>query len=183
MFHYLNGTMEFTHCPSSCRSSFPINNLSSMINHIHCEEQESVQPPIDLEDGDKILLIDMNPAMEIHARTNIATELVIKDQRKKEAKPWNEQVPEYLHDFEDVFTKEKYDDLPPHRPWDHAIELLPGSQERLDCKIYPLSLEEQKQLDKFLEEHLRTGRIRHSKSPMASSLFFVRKKDGSLRMV
>jgi hypothetical protein len=46
-----------------------------------------------------------------------------------------------------------------------------------------LSPEEQKQLDEFIEEHLRTGCIRPSKSPMASSLFFVKKKDGHLRMV
>ena len=78
-----------------------------MINHIHCEEQESVQPPIDLTDGNTILLINMNPAMEIRACSNIATELAIKEHHKKEAKPWKEQVPSYLHDFEDVFTQEK----------------------------------------------------------------------------
>jgi hypothetical protein len=45
---------------------------------------------------------------------------------------------------------------------------------------YPLSLEVQKQLDDFLKEHLYSGRIRQSKSPMAS---LSRKKDGALRPV
>jgi Reverse transcriptase (RNA-dependent DNA polymerase). len=81
------------------------------------------------------------------------------------------------------FTKEEFDELPPHRPWDHAIELLPGTTERLDCKIYPLSADEQTQLDEFLEENLSTGRIRPSKSPMASPFFFIKKKDGKLRPV
>ncbi|KDQ25783.1 hypothetical protein PLEOSDRAFT_1026933, partial [Pleurotus ostreatus PC15] len=50
-------------------------------------------------------------------------------------------------------------------------------------KCYPLSPAEQKQLDEFLEENLRTGRIRPSKSPMAAPVFFVKKKDGSLCLV
>ena len=49
--------------------------------------------------------------------------------------------------------------------------------------MYPLNLDEQKELDTFLEEHLRTGRIQPSKSPMASPFFFVKKKDGRLRPV
>ncbi len=35
-------------------------------------------------------------------------------------------------------------------------------------------------LDEFLEENIHTGRIWPSISPMASSFFFVKKKDGSL---
>ena len=43
--------------------------------------------------------------------------------------------------------------------------------------------DEQKQLDEFLEENLRTGRIQPSKSPMASPVFFIKKKGGDLRLV
>jgi len=50
-------------------------------------------------------------------------------------------------------------------------------------KVYPLSLVEQKELDAFLEENLRTGQIRPSKSPMAAPVFFIKKKDGSLWLV
>ena len=53
----------------------------------------------------------------------------------------------------------------------------------MNCKIYALALGEQKALDDFLEENLRTGRIRPSISPMASPFFFVKKKDGKLRPV
>jgi len=42
---------------------------------------------------------------------------------------------------------------------------------------------EQKELDAFLEENLRTGRICPSKSPMAAPVFFIKKKDGSLQLV
>jgi hypothetical protein len=46
-----------------------------------------------------------------------------------------------------------------------------------------LSSEENKKLDEFLDENLKSGRIQLSKSPMASAFFFVKKKDGSLRPV
>ena len=42
---------------------------------------------------------------------------------------------------------------------------------------------EQAELDAFLQENLQSGRIRPSKSPMASPFFFIKKKDGSLRPV
>lgn len=38
-------------------------------------------------------------------------------------------------------------------------------------------------MDEFLKENLESGRIRPSKSPMASPFFFVKKKDGKLRPV
>ena len=72
--------------------------------------------------------------------------------------------------------------MPQRKPWDHAIELKPGS-EPFRTKIYPLSPVEQTELDEFLDENLRSGRIQPSKSPMASPVFFVKKKDGSLRLV
>jgi len=46
-----------------------------------------------------------------------------------------------------------------------------------------LSASEQKELDAFLKENLDSGRIRPSKSPMAALVFFVKKKDGGLRLV
>jgi len=52
-----------------------------------------------------------------------------------------------------------------------------------DCKIYPLNVKEQEELNKFLEEHLKSGRIRPSKSLCAAPFFFVKKKDGSLQPV
>jgi transposase InsO family protein len=38
-------------------------------------------------------------------------------------------------------------------------------------------------LDEFIEENLASGRIRSSKSPMAAPCFFIKKKDGSLRLI
>jgi len=81
-----------------------------------------------------------------------------------------------------VFAKEDFDILPEHRQWDHAIELIQGSESK-SLKIYPLSLVEQKELDSFLKENLCTGQICPSKSPMAAPVFFIKKKDGSLQLI
>ena len=92
------------------------------------------------------------------------------------------KIPEYLQEFKDVFSKETFDTLPPQNPWDHVIELELGSKPT-NCKVYPLSLKEQVELNAFLEENLHTRRICLSKSPMASLVFFIKKKDGSLQLV
>ena len=93
-----------------------------------------------------------------------------------------EGIPTHLREFSAVFSKEFFDVLPDPKPWDHAIELIPGGAPS-GCKVYPLSPSKQKELDAFLKENLETGRIRPSKSPMASPVFFIKKKDGALRLV
>jgi hypothetical protein len=47
-------------------------------------------------------------------------------------------------------------------------------------KNYNLTLEEQKELDKFLDKNLEKGYIQPFQSPQASPFFFVKKKDGRL---
>jgi len=43
-----------------------------------------------------------------------------------------------------------------------------------------MSPEEDKQLDKFIEENLKLGRIVRTDSPYASRFFFIKKKDSKL---
>ena len=62
----------------------------------------------------------------------------------------------YVQQFPSVFNKQGFDSLLDRQPWDHAIELTPGSKP-VDCKVYPLNLNEQKALDEFLEENLQSG--------------------------
>jgi len=89
---------------------------------------------------------------------------------------------DYVKIFGQVFSEEGFAKLPNCKPWDHAIELLPGAQLK-GCKVYPISVAEQSELDRFLTENMETGRIQQSKSPMASPVFFIKKKDSSLRLV
>jgi hypothetical protein len=104
------------------------------------------------------------------------------DSTDEQRRIFEERVPKEYHAFFDVFSKTEFDRLPDRRPWDHAIELTKDFKPVLG-KLYPLSPKEQNDLDKFLEENLKSGRIIPSKSPMASPFFFIKKKDGSLRPV
>jgi len=100
----------------------------------------------------------------------------------KEIQATTTPLPAYVTEFQSVFAKEDFDILLEHCKWDHAIELIPGAEPK-SSKVYPLSPLEQTELDTFLEENLRTGRIRPSKSPIAAPVFFIKKKDGSLWLV
>jgi hypothetical protein len=166
------GLIEFGRCPPQCQ---PV--LQELCTDPDYEDGVTTAPIV-LEDGDHLLMIDPTPAVHIWSKGMISTELAARTAAKMTKRTFDEMVPEYLHDFRDVFEKRDFDKLPPSRPWDHAIELLPGLEPVLNCKIYPLSRDEQEQLDIWLEEYLKTERIRPSKSPMASPFFFVKKKDG-----
>ncbi|KNZ76873.1 hypothetical protein J132_07059 [Termitomyces sp. J132] len=98
--------------------------------------------------------------------------------------PWEFQdvVPPYLHAFKDVFSKALFDLLLECKRWDHTIKLLPDSAPS-SCKVYPLAPWEQDELNAFLQESLDSGCICPSKSLMASLVFFIKKKDGSLQLV
>ncbi|KAK3542610.1 hypothetical protein QTP86_031312, partial [Hemibagrus guttatus] len=89
-------------------------------------------------------------------------------------------IPTCYAPFSDVFCPKRASKLPPHQPWDCAIDLLPGEPVPRG-RIYPLSIPEEKAMEEYVKEALAQGYIRPSTSPAASSFFFVAKKDGGLR--
>ena len=94
-----------------------------------------------------------------------------------------EIVPKYiLKQFEKIFSQEASQRLPKHSPWDHSIEMKPGWEPK-GYKLYPLTKYEEDKLYKMIQEHLKRGTIRVSKSPQASPFFFVNKKEGDLRPI
>ncbi|KAL0156998.1 hypothetical protein M9458_048244, partial [Cirrhinus mrigala] len=70
--------------------------------------------------------------------------------------------------------------LPPHRPYDLAIDLVPGAVPPRG-RLYSLSATEHQTMEEYVAEGLRAGTIRPSSSPAAAGFFFVKKKDGGLR--
>ncbi|KAI2665243.1 Transposon Tf2-8 polyprotein [Labeo rohita] len=89
------------------------------------------------------------------------------------------EVPAEYMAFQDVFSKQAATLLPPHRPWDCAINLLPGAQ-LPKGRVYPLSIPEHQAMEEYISEALAQAFIQPSTSPATSS-FFVGKKDGGLR--
>jgi hypothetical protein len=113
-------------------------------------------------------------------KTNVATELAIEENSKKQDKTDEQLVLAEYHEYLDIFSKEKAHRFPESRPWDHKIEMKEGFEPK-SFKNYNLTPAEQLELDKFLKENLEKGYIWPSQSPMASPFFFISKKDGKLR--
>ena len=157
--------VQFNRCPRTCGYTHK--------NHAQLARKMDVKPEL----GDKLFSMDVDTYWKERNEHR---------QRLRAVKTKPQQILEYperyIAQYPDVFSEEEFDQLPPRRPWDHAIELTPDFRP-MNCKIYALTLEEQRALDNFLEENLRTGRIRPSISPMASPFSFVKKKDGKLRPV
>jgi hypothetical protein len=98
-----------------------------------------------------------------------------------ETRDTEEPLPDYFSEFPEVFSKESFDKLPPRRNCDHMIEFTEDVKP-FRGKIYSLTKEEQTELDKFLDENLKNGRIRLSKSPYVSPFFF-KHEEGKLRPI
>ncbi|KAI1004437.1 hypothetical protein K3495_g3780 [Podosphaera aphanis] len=78
-------------------------------------------------------------------------------------------IPSWLHDLYDAFELKLADQLLPHRPEDHKIDLKPG-EEPPYFKNRPLSRRELDVDRKWLEENLRKRFIRESKARCAAPL-------------
>lgn len=98
-----------------------------------------------------------------------------------ERKLFDKVVPPAYHDFADVFAQGEADILPPHRPYDHSIDLEPDTNPPYG-PIYSLSETELHALRDYLDDNLRKGFIRPSNSPAGAPILFAKKKDGSLRL-
>ena len=147
-------------------------------------KNHTINPIKELDDeeiGNTVLISyieEMKTKVWINPKGNMAMELAIKENKK--AKLTNEElVLDDLHKLLDIFDKKKANRFPESNVWDHKIDMKEGFKPK-SLKNYNLTLEEQKELDKFLNENLEKGYIWLSQSPMASPLF-VKKKDGKLQ--
>jgi hypothetical protein len=67
------------------------------------EEEEDEQ----LERGDRIYMVNLTPnAEDIQARGNFSQRLAEAAHKNKKKKDFQDAVPNYLHDFQDIFAKE-----------------------------------------------------------------------------
>jgi len=81
-----------------------------------------------------------------------------------------------------VFGKVESERMPVRKVWDHAIDVKEDFKPS-KAKVYPLSRNEREEVQKFVDEHLKKGYIRPSKSQQTSPVFFVGKKDREKHMV
>jgi hypothetical protein len=138
-----------------------------------------------IEEDDHVFMTMVHPVDPhhfVHASSTVSGRLTEAYAKNSKPKCFEETVPTSLHAYADVFRKTAFDSLPERHKWDHTIELecepSPGF-----CKVYPMTLTEQMEMDASLEEALATGHIRQSKSPLGAPVFFIKKKDGKLCFV
>ncbi|KAF8731647.1 Retrotransposon gag protein, partial [Rhizoctonia solani] len=91
-------------------------------------------------------------------------------------------LPTQYHKFAKAFSKEEFKVLPPHREYNIAIDLI------LDAKlppgaIYGMTDAESKALKQHIDEELATGKICPSTLSAGAPVMFVKKANGSLRLV
>ena len=91
-------------------------------------------------------------------------------------------IPTEYYDFADVFSPELTSELPEHtRINDHAIKLVDNWQPPYG-PIYSIGSIELETLKTYIENNLKNGFIRLSKSPARAAIFFDKKSDSSLRL-
>lgn len=87
-----------------------------------------------------------------------------------------------VEEYGDVFRDELPDTLPPHRKINFEVNLKQDSTPPVR-PVIRLSPEELAELKRQLQILLSKGFIRPSSSPYGAPVFFVKKKEGDLRMV
>ena len=89
----------------------------------------------------------------------------------------SDSVTRILKEFRDIMPSE----LPPRRPIDHKIELMPGAKPltQVPYRMAPAKLPK---LRKQLKELMDGGMIQPLRAPYGALVFFQKKHDGSLHM-
>lgn len=90
-------------------------------------------------------------------------------------------IPDWCSEVLGAFKKKKLEDLPPHQPYDHKIELESPATSLSNCPLYNMSPFKLKKVKEYLEENLAKGFIVPSSAQYASPVLFVAKSDGGLR--
>jgi len=197
--------VEMTRCPLRCEGGCTLWKEQTRQKRIElwalrsCRDGPAplLQEELDLEEippqtyspnwepRDQLFLTCLFPELtqvNLRAMATTSQHLVKGARHSKETLTAATPLPAYVVEFQLVFAKEDFHILLEHCKWDHAIELIPGAEPK-SLKVYPLSPLEQAELDTFLEENLHTRCIRPFKSPIAAPVFFIKKKNGLLRLV
>jgi hypothetical protein len=146
-----------------CSGSFPATVEDTEEEDSSDDEPATSDIPFDIEEGDRVWATGLIPeAQYVQATSTISQRLAEGFAKNSEAKPTlptggsgsKNPIPDYVKIFGQVFSEEGFAKLPNRKPWDHAIELVPGAQPK-GCKVYPISVTEQSELDSFLNREPR----------------------------
>lgn len=162
--------------------------IDAALTHVESVEQSGMQREHGVAfeqcwDGESVREA-AGPNIRAAAGTTFSQALAEEASQKQAAPPRSveEMVPPEFHEFLSVFDKQQSERLPEHTSHDLAID-LEGSTLPPPGKLYQLAPAELRSLKEFIDENLAKGYIRPSKAPCGAPVFFVKKKDGTLRLV
>lgn len=81
-------------------------------------------------------------------------------------------IPNEYYNLQEVFSKEHMLFLPSHRPYNCAVDLLPGAT-LPSGRLFNLSRPECEAMKHYTKDSLAAGIIRLSSSPVGTGFFFV----------
>jgi len=70
--------------------------------------------------------------------------------------------------------------LPDRREWNYEINLTEEAPKELNVKAYAMTIKKEEALNQWLDEQLKAGLIKKSKSRYMALCFYIPKKDGLL---
>ena len=126
-----------------------------------------------MEDLDRQLAFDRECQIEeVSLNTVEAASVNLEEVKKK--------LPLEHHEYLDVFDRSQANQLPPHRPSDHQIELT-GDTKPPQSRAYRMPPYKLQKVKEYLNENLSKGFITPSKAPYSSPVLFALKANGDLR--
>jgi len=119
--------------------------------------------------------------LQLKGMTDSDIDIFMKSKPKLSPEDIKAKLPEWLRDKVTAFLPRLADQMPPHRSWDHKIELTPGKEPPYQ-KNRPLSPRELLVVRKWLDDNLTKGFIRESRARCAALLLLAAKPGGGVRV-
>lgn len=89
------------------------------------------------------------------------------------------EIAAVIEKYQELFSTPQ--GLPPKRPFDHSIPLLPRAT-AFRLRPYRYTPHQKNEIERQIQEMLESGIIQQSSSPFASPVLLVKKKDGEWRL-
>jgi hypothetical protein len=98
------GTLEFDRCPAACQPT----HVRALTPDEEGELIEWLTRP-----DEALLMVDMEEQLQIRASSTHSTRLASEAAQREPKLDFEQVVPAYLHEYQDVFDKKDFDELPP----------------------------------------------------------------------
>jgi hypothetical protein len=174
--------MEIADTPNNGQKS----EIAETLNNGHNEEDLLLESAMRKEASQQVVEANTSYGETVmEARKTVVNKLspLLRLDEPDPEKSLKDYVPEHYHGYLDIFTEKEAIPLPPHRPWDHVVTLTPDTPPSISCRVYPLSHGEEEFQEKYIKEQEDAGLIRKSKSPYSTPVFYIKKKNGSYRLI